>query len=300
MLIAFTHAFKAFLPEIEAYRLFFEGYGIKTTVVRTNEINNTKADVEWRFMGLQTRRGKAKVLVHEYASASLPPWRNAKDQIKKRFTVKPDYRLFLNRYVYDQLSFQDQIPYGFRDMGIYPVKEDASAGKKIYDFIYVGSVSKDMQMEKLFDQFNRPGLKDKSLLVLSKNYGHLQEQYNHIIFMGPIEPNEVCHYIQQSAFAINYKPDIAPHNTQTSTKFLEYAACKTPVITTDFLWMRQFQEQYGGNYFYLSKDLSNLDWEAVNNFQYSSPGLSEWTWERQIKKSGVLEFLEGKFGRLGF
>lgn len=151
-----------------------------------------------------------------------------------------------------------------------------------------------MQPDHLFACFTRPALKEKSLLVLSKDYEPLRDLYNafpNIIFKGPVPQEEVNRYIRQSSFAINYKPDVAPHNEQTSTKFLEYAACRIPVISTDFSWMRKFQQQYGGNYFYLSKDLSNLSWENASNFQYSFPDLSEWTWEKQIRGSGVLEFL---------
>src|SRR5689334_1088368 len=101
MLIAFTHTFKAFLPEIEAYRLFFERYGIETVEVRPDQVEKLQPEVEWRFMGLHLNRSKAPALIHEYASASLPPWRLAKDFIKGRFNILPGYRLFLNDYVQD-------------------------------------------------------------------------------------------------------------------------------------------------------------------------------------------------------
>lgn len=301
MLIAFTHTFKAFLPEIDAYRQFFEQYGIETTVVRPEQVESLKPEVEWRFMGLHLSRSKAPALIHEYASASLPPLRDAKDFIKERFNVIPAFRLFLNKYVQSRFDFGDEVPYGFRDMGIKP--PTITPGKKLYDFIYVGSVSKDMQPEKLLDCFTRPALHSQTLLILSRNYDKLKERfrrYQNIIFKGPVSTEEVSNHIRQSSFAINYKPDMAPHNQQTSTKFLEYAACGIPVITTDFEWMREFQKQYGGNYFYLNKDLSNLDLQQVNQFQYSFPDLTNWTWEKQIRGSGVLQYLQGKFGELGF
>lgn len=295
MLIAFTHPFKAFLPEIEAYRQFFEKHGIKTTVVHPDDNALQRADVEWRFMGLQFRRSRTPVLIHEYASASLPPRRNTKDFIKSRFTVKPDFRLFLNEYVRDRLSFNDTVPYGLRDMGVDGIllTENLSQ-KKLYDFIYVGSVTREMNMHRLLDRFTLSPLREKTILVLSKDYTALQRRYSafpNIIFKGPVQQQEVRQFISQASFAINYKPDIAPHNEQTSTKFLEYAACQVPVISSDFAWMRHFQQQYGGDYYYLQPDLSNLQWEPLNNFRYSFPDLGEWTWEKQIARSGVLEFL---------
>lgn len=301
MLIAFTHAFKAFLPEIEAYRQFFEQYGITTAVARPEQVEKLQPEVEWRFMGLHFNKSKAPLLIHEYASASLPPLRDAKDYIKGRFNIAPGYRLFLNEYVKSRFNFQDKVPFGFRDMGIYP--QVIAEEKKLYDFIYVGSVSRDMQIGKLLDCFKKYSLEDKTLLMLCKDYEALQKKYqafSNIKFKGPVLQAEVNRYIKQARFAINYKPDIAPHNEQTSTKFLEYAACGIPIITTDFAWMRKFQQQYGGNYFYLDSAFSNFEWHTVNQFQYSFPDLKEWTWEKQIRNSGVLQFLQGKFGDLGF
>ena len=94
--------------------------------------------------------------------------------------------------------------------------------------------------------------------------------------------------------------DKEPFNEQTSTKLLEYAALKMPIITTDYKWIRNFQKENGGNFFYLEKDLSNFIWKNISQFNYSFPDLKEWTWEKQIRKSGVLEFLQTKFRNLSF
>lgn len=304
MLITFVHEYKAFLPEIGAYMKFFEDYGIATAAPNPQTLRLLPTpDVEWRFMGMQMRKNNAKLLIHEYASASVPPLNNAKDFLKRHFTVKPDFRLFLNKYVQQKLSFRDQCPFGFRDMGIYPEQLSMPPPEKMYDFIYLGSVGDDMQPNRLLDRFTQPDLSNRTLLVLSREYEKLQQQYagfSNIIFKGPVPGNEVAMHIGQSRFAINYKPDIEPHNHQTSTKFLEYVAAQVPVITSDFAWMRNFQQQNGGNYFYLSNDLSNLNWENAGNFQYSFPDLSNWIWENQIRGSGVLEVLEKRFGSFGF
>ena len=43
------------------------------------------ADVEWYFMGTQVRRRKNAVVIHEYASASVPPFAAFKSVVKKSF-----------------------------------------------------------------------------------------------------------------------------------------------------------------------------------------------------------------------
>ncbi len=178
-----------------------------------------------------------------------------------------------------------------------------AAPKKQYDFIYTGSVSADMQMEKLLRVFATGALRQHSLLLLSREYGQLARKfspYTNIIFRGPVPQAEVNSYLQQARFCINYKPVVEPHSHQTSTKFIEYLAAGIPVITTDSPWVRDFRQQYGGSFFFLEEDLSNFTWENVQGFAYSSPGLSEWAWEKQIRRSGVLEFLESKIAGISF
>jgi glycosyltransferase involved in cell wall biosynthesis len=302
MTIVFVHPHKAFLPEIDAYINFFSSYNIKTIVAKPEEASKINVEVEWHFMGTdRTKKKEAVIRIHEYASASLPPFRKIKDFIKKSFSTKPDFRLFLNAYVAQQFNFNDRVPFGFRDMGVRISNNIPRAIK--YDFIYCGSVSRDMHFDKLLRCFTKSSLSDKTLLVLSKNYQQYAGRYksfSNIIFEGPVNKEDVAGYICSAGFAINYKPNIAPHNHQTSTKLLEYAACNIPIITTDFPWMRHFEKIYGGSYFYLKPDFSNFTWENINKYQYASPNLESWAWENQIRKSGVIEFLRSKFPEIPF
>ena len=301
MTIAFIHPHKAFLPEIDAYIDFFSKYQINCVSARPEDIGKIDAQVHWHFMGMdRSEKQKGILKIHEYASASLPPFRKQKDFLKKHFCTKPDFRLFLNEYVQEQLGFHDKIPFGFRDMGIDPVEQRVQ--EPVYDFIYCGSVSKDMHFDKLLSFFIQSAFKKKTLLVLTKEYESFAEKYKacpNIIFKGPVPQKEVAGHIRSARFAINYKPDLEPHSHQTSTKLLEYAACKVPIITSDFYWMREFEKKFGGSYFYLQKDFSNFSWEEISNHTYSFPDLQNWSWERQIRNSGVLDLLKSKFGQLG-
>ncbi len=302
MTIAFIHPHKAFLPEIDAYIDFFSTYQIKTIVARPEETGRTSADVEWHFMGTDmTKRKTGNIKIHEYASASLPPFRKIKDFIKKQLNTRPDFRLFLNKYVSGQFNYKDTVPFGFRDMGVYI--DNRSGPESQYDFIYCGSVGKDMHIDKLLRCFTKNDLSNQKLLVLSKDYAHYKQRYQrntNISFKGPVDKHDVAGYIRSAKFAINYKPDFAPHNHQTSTKLLEYAACRVPVVTSDFPWMRHFQKKYGGNYFYLQKDFSNFNLEDVRRYEYAFPDLKEWSWENQIRRSGILQFLQSKFPDIPF
>lgn len=302
MLIAFVHTGKSFLPGIQAYSSFFSTFGIKTMSVLKKDLGQIQPDVEWHFMGTHyKKKHPSTIIIHEYASASTPPFMDFKNVVKRSFNLQPHFRIFLNQFVKEKFRFEDTIPFGYRDLGVSNDFINASSVhknfEKEFDFIYCGSTNYDLKIEKLLNHFTTI-LKGKSILLLSKNYKHLIQKYKkaeNILFAGPVPQSEVPSYLMKSRFAINYKPDIEPHNRQSVTKLIEYAASKIPVITSDFAWVRQFHQQYGGEYFYLKEDLSNFTWENINKFQYSFPDLSELTWESRIIKSGILEFLSIKF-----
>lgn len=307
MTIAFVHNNKALLPELYAYSDFFSRYNVKCEVVTKKELKGVSRQIEWFFMGFDTSKRSDGILkIHEYASASIPPLRRLKDQVKRYFNAQPDFRLFLNEYVRSRLPFNDHCPFGFRDMGLHTswLTSPAEPIKKEYDFVYCGSVTKDIAIHRLLNHFlSSAPMGNRSLLVVSRHYETLQQQYreaSNITFTGPVPHHQVQDFIRNARFAINYKPDIEPHSFQTVTKLLEYVACKTPVITSRLPWVTQFQQRYGGDFFYLEPDLSNFTWEAVQQFNFSFSDLSEWTWERQIRGSGVLEFLESKFPEIKF
>lgn len=306
MTIAFVHSNKAFLPEIEAYMRFFSGYGIGCKAITKEETDLVRAEVEWRMMGFDGSKPKAGVIkIHEYASASLPPGRYLKNLRKSLLNAQPDFRLFLNKYVQRTFNFRDKVAFGYRDMGI-PAEwllAPARPVSKEYDFVYTGNLDKARNPEQLLDHFSTGRLKDRSLLLISQHYDGLKDKYAaypNIVFKGPFDHRDIRHYLGKARFGVNYMVDKEPFNQQTSTKFLEYAACGLPVVSTNYEWIRDFQRQYGGDYFFLSPDLREMDWESICQFNYSVPDMRNWTWERQIRGSGVLEFLNERFpGSLG-
>ena len=302
MLIVFVHTGKAFLPGMAAYSDYFSRLGINTCAVLKKNLKDLKPDVEWHFMGVQSKKMcPDSIIIHEYASASTPPFANLKNAAKKSINIKPDFRIFLNEYVKEKFGFNDSVPHGYRNLGLNDEFLNApirfSGSEKKYDFIYVGATNYDAHLRRMLDHFIE-AFRERSLLILSKNYDRLSKRYQtkkNIVFAGPVLQAEVPAYIRRSRFAINFRPNIEPYKWQTSTKLLEYLACKIPAITSDLAWVRQFQQEYGGRYFYLKDDLTNFTWDNINRFDYAFPDLSELTWENQIKRSGVLDFLSAKF-----
>jgi glycosyltransferase involved in cell wall biosynthesis len=304
MTIAFVHSHRSFLPELDAYSNFFSAYRVQTTTIRPNEITGSRADLYWHFMGTDSSHAnKGVVTIHEYSSASVPPFRKWKDRMKRFLSPKPGFRIFLNQYVKESLGFNDDIAFGFRDMGIYPRIPKSTQPGKVFDFIYMGSLEPQRNIGSLLQVFTKPGLKDRSLLVLGKDYDMLSQKYSefkNIQFKGPVPYSSVEEWLGKARFAINFMPDKEPFNQQSATKFLEYANMNIPIISSDYGWVNKFQQQYGGTYFFLRDDLSNFTWENINSFAYGFPDLSEWSWEKQIRKSGILGFIQREFPELEF
>jgi hypothetical protein len=302
MLIAFVHNHRSFMPEVDAYRRFFMQKGFEVVIVHPQDLPAIRPAVEWHMMGTHWKRiHSAAVIIHEYTSASAPPFRQLKDIVKRTLTVKPHYRLFLNDFVRSALGFSNTLPAGLRDMFVISGQAPLSwqpQQEKEFDFIYMGNLHKTRRLSRLFNLFTTGPLRNRSLLVLSKDYESLQstlQPCSNIVFEGPVSPFNVGHLLQRCRFGINYMPDEAPFNQQTSTKVLEYAAHGLPVISTSYAWIRQFESTYGARFFYMEKDFSNCTWEQISRFHYQFPDLSEWTLEKQLERSGVLTFLQSKF-----
>jgi glycosyltransferase involved in cell wall biosynthesis len=306
MIIAFVHNGKAFLPEMDAYSRFFSGYHITCEIVSKNDLGLMHRHVEWWLMGTDLTKPKEGIYkIHEYCSSSVPPWRWWKNWWKSFFNAQPDFRLFLNEYVRKAFNFHDHIPFGYRDMGVpeHWLQTDPFLHERDYDFVYTGDCSPIRQPELLLNCFSTGAMKDKTLLIIGKDYEYLQTAYannKNIVFMGPLPYNTMDSYILKARFGINYMIDKEPFNQQTATKLLEYAALGLPIITTRYAWVEWFQQQYGGNFFYLEPGFTNFTWEQVNNFPFSKPDIESLTWENRIRSSGVLEFLESKFPELKF
>lgn len=291
---------------MEGYIRFFSKYGITCQAVTKDELGLVHRQVEWFFMGTDLSKPKEGIIkIHDYGSTSMPPFRWWKDFYKSFINTQPDARIYQNEFVKRAFNIKDRQPFFYCHVGVPDewLNTVAPTGNKIYDFIYVGDLSPKRQPELLLNCFTRGSLQQQTLLVLGKEYDSLQQLYRNntnIIFKGPVPRSEVRSFIEDARFGINYIPDLKPFNQLTPTKFLEYAACGIPVITTDYNWIRKFAQQYGGSYFFLAPDFSNFTWENVNNFTYANPDLTEWTTEALIRKSGILEFLESKFPEVKF
>lgn len=156
-------------------------------------------------------------------------------------------------------------------------------------------MSSERKLENLLNVFENGTLNKKSILLLGNDKDNLKKKFHqcsNIYFHEEVPWAHVPAQLSKATHAINFIPDIEPFNAQTSTKFLEYSAMHIPVISTNYFWISEFRERFGGNYFLLKDDLSNMTWDRISGFAYEFPNLMSWRWEEKIRESGVLDFLK--------
>lgn len=297
-MITFIQPQKSFLPGLQAYRRYLTQHRIPFQIIGKDETIPSNTLVEWHFMGTDYRkeRSSTAIVIHEYCSLSTPPFAVVKNFLKKMRNLKPDFRVFSNELIRKDFNFEDGVTSFIREVGVdtkifTPVSEQAT---KEYDFIYVGTVDPSRKLHKLLDLFTQSPLNQSSLLIVSKNYDILQKKYQshrNIKFEGPISTEEVAQRIHASRYAINYIPEVYPFNIQASTKFLEYAACEVPILTTHSNWLREFERDFGGNYYYFNDKQPYFIIDDLIRYKFSAPSVKSLEWENCIEQSGILKVL---------
>lgn len=278
---------KAILPEINAYKKYITNYQIvdnrELDIIDFNDF-----DLIWKFMGIDFCRKKDIPVIHEYASLSTGKCPKLKNKIKKVFNIKPKLRIFLNENVKNAFRFSDKIPYVYRDMGIdecFYIKNE----KKIYDFVYVGSISNDREIINLLEKFAK-NIKTSSLLMIGEPEKELYEKYknfSNIIFTGKLKYQDVPQIASQAEYAINYIPDRYPYNLQTSTKLLEYVAMNLKIITTDYQWVNEFEKNRKMKFFRISADLKKFNINELKKFKFKNTDISDLQWKLIINNSNI-------------
>ena len=291
--ILFLNTSKAYLPEIEAYKKYFNDSSYECWDSKDIEsLNINEFDILWYFMGrsfLKTRQ----LIIHEYCSLSTGIYPELKNKIKRFINIKPNMRLFLNEQVRHEMGFKDNIPSSLRDMGV--AKEFFQIKKNIsFDFVYVGEINNGRTIENLL--YNAcTKMKNKKFLFIGdvctkiyKNY----KVYDNLTFTGRIPYLEIPNELSKAEYGINFVPNKYPYSIQTSTKLIEYCAAGLKVITIPTEWCKAFEKSFNAQFYYLEDDFSNFVYNNINNYKYITPDVSKLEWNIMLKKMGLKEKID--------
>jgi glycosyltransferase involved in cell wall biosynthesis len=257
MLIHFIHQGDAYLPELQAYAAFIEAKGQQFQLHRHVDSVPADATVLWWLCGQvrpeQAQRHPKAFHIHEYASASVPPAAWLKDQFKRWRQATPQYRIFQNAWVQQRMGFHDAVPSEFRDMGIsLPFFEarPASATPE-FDFAYLGEMRRLRHFLPVFDALAQAQHSVLLIGQLPEDLLPVLQSHVRLKVTGRIPHDQVPAMLWRARRGLNLVPDQLPYTRQTSTKLLEYCAAGLPVVSTDYPWVRDFEQRHGARLAYI-------------------------------------------------
>lgn len=279
----------AYTPEAHAYEKYLKNLGYQVQLDYELDPNN---DINIYFMGTRPfwkkKEGRA-IEVHEYQSLSTPPYAYFKNFTKKIVNKPPNGRIFLNEFVHRDLSFSDNIPYIYRDMGVDEALFQNPSENPLYDIVYCGSIA------------GRNGLIEV-VIKLAKNYkivvvGQVSDlensllKHENITILGRVERKDLPEIYRNCRFGLNFTPDLYPYNIQTSTKTLEYLASGLGVISNKYKWSEQFFNEIDYQPVWLD-DFDFLKTIEMNTRSIESiPLIHRYAWENILSDSKFDVFL---------
>lgn len=299
--IVFIHEGKEAYPEIDAYRAFFAG-AYETQVVSPSEVAalpDLAQTICWFVMGFYPSRPKAGLVVHDYRSLSIGRLWWLKDRLKRWGNARPDLRLFQNSSMQSDLGFASDVPTAYLPMGVPPeilAFAEEPAAKAECDFCYIGVMSAERRTELMLDSFLKRFGGSKSFCLYGRPEPALVQRYKahaNIQFAGRLPQPELFARLRRARVAVNYFPLHHPHNRQTPTKLLEYAALGLRILCNEQNQSRAAAEAYGiacswGPAEDMFRDVpDDLNWPA-NETLDASPFL----WPGVIARSNIAALLE--------
>ncbi len=298
MLIHFIRNGPAYLPELDAYRVFLSNLGHAAQCHTSSLTVPDDACVVWWMCGRvswrETRRLRRALHVHEYASASIPPHAHLKDALKRFAHPQPDFALYQNTWVRDQLSFYN-LPYDLRDMGVaesFLVARQATWPAPEFDLVYLGEMTRLAPFLPVLQAIHTA---NRRLLLVGEVPDDLRSQLpDSVHISGRVAHHEVPRHLKRARFGLNLVGNTRPYNQQTSTKLLEYCAVGLPVVSNNYAWVKFFSAQHQGNFHLLGEDPASWPLsfgKALDAFPYVVPDVSALSWPQLLGQLRVWSFL---------
>ena len=289
MLIHFIRNGPSYLPEIDAYCAYIQSRGHQTMVHDNSQSVPTSASVVWWMCGRvplrEAHRLRGAFQIHEYASASIPPYAWLKDQVKHWTQPQPDYRIYQNGWVRERMGFTDGVPHALRDMGVAEHFFDVPSHSPIaeFDLVYLGEMSRLLSFIPVLQAIDAAG---RSLLLVGDAPTELQNLLpSSVRCTGRVSYADVPHQLRRARFGLNLVPNTLPYQQQTSTKVLEYCAAGLRVVSNTYPWVRYFMAQHNANFYLLNDDAQSLATsfgEGLEAYPYEVPDMRQLAWPQVL------------------
>lgn len=288
MKVGITLKKNAYTPEAYAYEKYLKNLGYQVQLDFELDPDN---DINIYFMGTRPfwkkKEGRA-IEIHEYQSLSTPPYAHFKNFAKKIVNKRPNGRIFLNEFVHRDLSFSDNIPYIYRDMGVDESLFQQPNPHPTYDILYCGSINGRVG---LIETLNNLAKTYKIAVVGSVNEEEKRLLNNsNIALLGKIRREDLPAIYREARLGLNYTPDIYPFNRQTSTKTLEYLASGLQVISNKYFWAERIFNELGFEPIWLNGN--NVSEIVIKSKNVSNiERMKKFSWSNVLDKSNLDSFL---------
>ena len=289
MLIHFIRNGPSYLPEIDAYCAYIQSRGHQTMVHDSSHSIPTCATVVWWMCGRvplhEAHRLRKAFQIHEYASASIPPYACLKDQVKHWTQPLPDYRIYQNGWVRERMGFADGVPHALRDMGVseHFFNAPSHSSDAEFDLVYLGEMSRLLSFISVLQAIDAAG---RSLLLVGDVPTELQGLLPATVrCTGRVSHLDVPSQLRRALFGLNLVPNTLPFQQQTSTKVLEYCAAGLRVVSNAYPWVRYFMAQHNANFYLLSDDAHSLATsfgEGLEAYPYKVPDMRKLAWPQVL------------------
>lgn len=287
--LAFIKPSKSYAPEIYAYFDYFSKFkDFSCNIYDEEKLYDIESDFILCMPGVIPfyKKLKAKYIIFDYATLSTGRAPKLKNIIKRFVNKRAHINVFLNPEVRQGYFFMGQ---GLlRDMGVsdsFFAKHDVK-NKIKGSVVYCGSICKARGIEKVIDCFVDSDLR---LYLIGRPDECIVKKYKcnkNIIFLGEMTRGDIAVELPKYEFGLNYVPDKYPFNIQTATKVLEYSAAGLKVISNKYYWIKKFEKETLGSYFYFQFN-KNLTEKDIRNFDFKVSNVMQHKWGAIIEKSSL-------------
>jgi len=293
MIIGILKNSKSYLPEIHAYsEILKKKY--KVIVSSDEDYLNSISDLIIKFPGFFIKKFKffyknksRKIIIHDYASLSTPPFAKIKNLIKYYFSEIPNLRIFNSNFVKEEFSFKDNIPYLVRPAGVnkkFFFKENT---ERVAQIVYVGSFR-----NKLCIGFKKILKFNLNLIVIGVFPEKFQNEFKfhkNIFFLGYKTQDQIIEILKVSEYGLNYIPDIYPWNNQCSLKLLEYSAANLKIISNKSKFILEFEKEFNFKFNYI-ENINNVN--DIINYNYKNGNINSLEWNNILQQCNFINTID--------
>jgi len=283
---------KAFYPENKAYKQYLEsnfGYVVEEF---ENILEADKySDLIIFHCGFLPFWIKLKTpIIMEYHSLSVTKFPKLKNILKRALNRKGAAYIFLSEVVQNDFYF-NSLPkdkYIIRGMGVDKNLVNNNVCEKLYDFIYMGTLSRE-DVKNYILKIAQSGF----LIIVAgcslEDKDFFKENSN-VICHGRIQQEELFLLAKKCKYGLNYTPDVYPLNIQDSTKVIEYCALGLKVVTNKYSWINSFELSTGSQFMNLNDFLALPS--SIDSFEFKNGEVDKFSWDKILQASKIEELID--------